>query len=188
MSYHSTPPRRSAARTTSRPRSLYSSSPSPQSRNLSSYSTGLSSSTPYLNSSYNNSSYNNGGSSYPGSSFSSYGGTSSGYGGLTLPSSYSRPSSQSSPRSYHSPSSFRSYVPPSTSQPLPPVRPRRSKSSSRASNYTPAGEGVGGRMSRSGSTTSLNSLKSEAASEGYEVSETLCDAIGYCEQSTQKKK
>lgn len=165
MSYHSTPPRRSAARTTSRPRSLYSASPSPQSRNLSSYSTGLSSSTPFLNSSYNNS-------AYPGSSFSSYGGTSSGYGGLTLPSSYSRPSSQSSPRSYHAPSSFRSYVPPSTSQPLPPVRPRRSKSSSRASNYPPGGggDGLGGRMSRSGSTTSLNSLKSEAASEGYEVS------------------
>ncbi|KAI5701268.1 hypothetical protein M8J75_007867 [Diaphorina citri] len=121
------------------------------SRNLSSYSSGLSSSTPYLNSSYP---------SYG----STYGGTSSGYGGLTLPSSYSRPS-QSSPRSYHAPpSSYRSSYAPTTT-PLPPVRPRRSKSSTRSANYTPEG---GGRMSRSGSTTSLNSLRSEAPSEGYE--------------------
>ncbi|KAK6628953.1 hypothetical protein RUM43_002770 [Polyplax serrata] len=139
----------SSLRTSNRPRrSGYFSSGNGYSSFSGSYGAGNS-----LGHSYGSNSYNSYGSYHPssysnyGNSFSSYGGTSSGYGTLYLPSSSNTSGSSSS--CYPSPSSSFKHLSPGG----------YTKSISRSPTRSNMG-------SRSGSTSSLLSIKSEA-SEGY---------------------
>lgn len=150
-----------------RPRSVYSS----PSRSGSSMYSSIGLSTPYLNTS----SYS---STIPSYSPSTYGGTASGYGSLTITpssspnlSSYaSRTVSPSSRQSSHTPSSSRpssSYVSPSSRQ-LSSYAP----SSSRQPHAPPRRNFYQNPLSRFDSSNSLTSSKSYG-SEGYVVSRNV---------------